>query len=559
MSADRTWSQLVIARRFSEDTAVAGERPVSYAELMGLADAAAEWLDQAGVPAGTAVPALLSTSPLALALVVAGSCTQRPVAPLGPRLAPRELAGCIDGLDAPLLVAEPEFAEQAQAAAQRAGRKLLILPSLDPGGRRLLPEARSDAIAAILHTSGTTGAPKQVPIRQDRLAARVGVSSRLMGVGPGSVYASGSPFYHIAGLGNLAVMLAVGAAVLPFPRFSVESWTGLGKHGVTHAFLVPTMIERLLDADALTLPGLRLLQYGSAPIRPATLSRAVRALPGVSFINMFGQTEGSPIACLVHADHERALAGRPDLLTSVGRAAPGIGLQLAGTDGEEVGEILARGAHLFRAAEDGWLHTGDLARMDDDGYVYLIGRLGDRIKRGGENVHPVEVEGVLREHPAVLEVAVVGIPDEEFGQLVRAYLVLDPVVPAPSHEELRAFARAELAGFKVPTSWVFVPDLPRNASGKVLRRVLAGAIDHQPDLRGSQRCGRKRRKTRYGPSSATPWLACGWPRTRGWGPEAMTWRGHASTCGRSLPAGGSSRPGRSSSAAARPLPQTRPG
>ena len=481
MSADRTWSQLVIARRFSEDTAVAGERPVSYAELIGLADAAAEWLDQAGVPAGTAVPALLTTSPLALALVVAGSCTQRPVAPLGPRLTPRELAGCIDGLDAPLLVAEPEFAEQARAAAERAGRRLLILPSLDPGGRRLLPEARPDAIAAILHTSGTTGAPKRVPIRQDRLAARVGVSSRLMGVGPASAYASGSPFYHIAGLGNLAVMLAVGAAVLPFPRFSVESWTALGKQGVTHAFLVPTMIERLLDAGALTLPGLRLLQYGSAPIRPATLSRAVSALPGVSFINMFGQTEGSPIACLVHADHERALAGRPDLLASVGRAAPGIELRLAGTNAEEVGEILARGAHLFRAAEDGWLHTGDLARMDDDGYVYLVGRLGDRIKRGGENVHPVEVEGVLREHPAVLEVAVVGVPDEEFGQLVRAYLVLHPGVPEPSHQELRAFARAELAGFKVPTSWVFVPDLPRNASGKVLRRVLAGAIDHQPD------------------------------------------------------------------------------
>jgi acyl-CoA synthetase (AMP-forming)/AMP-acid ligase II len=223
----------------------------------------------------------------------------------------------------------------------------------------------------------------------------------------------------------------------------------------------------------LTLPSLQLLQYGSAPIRAATLSRAVRALPGVSFINMFGQTEGSPIACLVQEDHERALADQPDLLASVGRPAPGIELRLAGADSEEVGEILARGAHLFKTAEDGWLHTGDLARMDEDGYVYLIGRLGDRIKRGGENVHPVEVEDVLREHPAVLEVAVVGVPDEEFGQLVRAFIVLRPSGAAPSREELRAFAREELAGFKVPTSWVFVPDLPRNASGKILRRALA--------------------------------------------------------------------------------------
>lgn len=165
------------------------------------------------------------------------------------------------------------------------------------------------------------------------------------------------------------------------------------------------MIERLLDAGALTIPGLRLLQYGSAPIRPATLARAVSALPGVRFINTFGQTEESPIACLVPEDHERALTGQPDLLASVGRAAPRIELRLENPDGNGVGEILAKGDHLFKLAEDGWLHTSDLATMDAEGYVYLAGRLGDRIKRGGENVHPVEVEDVLREHPAVLEIA----------------------------------------------------------------------------------------------------------------------------------------------------------
>ena len=185
------------------------------------------------------------------------------------------------------------------------------------------------------------------------------------------------------------------------------------------------MTERLLDASALTIPGLRLLQYGSAPIRPATLARAVSALPGVRFINMFGQTEGSPIACLVPEDHERALTGRPDLLASVGRAAPGVELRLENPDGNGVGEVLAKGDHLFKLAEDGWLHTSDLATMDDEGYVYLVGRLGDRIKRGGENVHPVEVEDVLRGHPAVLEVAVTGVPDAELGQSVRAFVVLN--------------------------------------------------------------------------------------------------------------------------------------
>ncbi len=470
----QTWSQLVLARRDSADAALRGRRAVSYAELIALAEAAAGWLDETGIPDGAPVPALFDTSPLSLAMVIAGSCTGRPIAPLGPRLSPRELAGCVDGLDAPVLIAEPGYAEQAAAAAGRAGRKFAVVPALEPGGRRtLVPQARPDAIAAILHTSGTTGAPKQVPIRQDRLASRVSVSSALMSAGPGSVYASGSPFHHIAGLGNLAVMIAVGATVVPFPRFSVEAWRELGGYGVTHAFLVPTMIERLLDAGALTLPGLRLLQYGAAPIRPATLAGAVAVLPGVRFINMFGQTEGSPIACLVQEDHDRALAGQPGLLASVGRAAPGIELRLTDADAQGAGEILARGDHLFKLAADGWLRTGDLATIDGDGYVFLVGRLGDRIIRGGENVHPAEVEDVLGEHPAVQEVAVVGVPDDQLGQAVRAFVVLDAGVPAPGAEELRAFARRELAGFKVPTSWRFVPELPRNASGKVLRRVLA--------------------------------------------------------------------------------------
>jgi acyl-CoA synthetase (AMP-forming)/AMP-acid ligase II len=471
--ASLTWSQLVLARRDSETAALTGERVVSCAELIELAEAAAEWLDEAGVPFGVPVPALFDTGPESLAMIIAGSCTGRPVAPLGPRLTARELAGCIAGLGAPVLVAEPGYAEQAAAAAERAGCRHAVVPALKPGGRGLQPETRPEATAAILHTSGTTGAPKQVPMRQDRLARRVAVSSALMAVGPGSVYASGSPFYHIAGLGNLAVMVAVGATVLPFPSFSVAAWQDLGAHGVTHAFLVPTMIERLLDAGALTIPGLRLLQYGAAPIRPATLSRAVAALPGVRFINMFGQTEGSPIACLVQEDHDRALAGQPGLLASVGRAAPGIELRLDGQDANGVGEVLARGEHLFKLGEDGWLHTSDLATMDADGYVYLVGRLGDRIKRGGENVHPVEVEDVLREHPAVREVAVIGVPDADLGQSVRAFVVLDEGVPEPGPDELRAFARRELAGFKVPTTWRFVPELPRNASGKILRRVLA--------------------------------------------------------------------------------------
>ena len=134
--------------------------------------------------------------------------------------------------------------------------------------------------------------------------------------------------------------------------------------------------------------------------------------------------------------------------------------------------MIARAEHLFAAGPDGWLHTGDLGRIDNDGYLYLVGRRGDMIIRGGENVYPQEVENRLLEHPRIAEVAVIGVPDRLLGETIKAFVVpADPADP-PGREELRAFARAALAGFKVPTQWEFVPSLPRNATGKLLRRQL---------------------------------------------------------------------------------------
>ena len=484
-----TWSERVLERVDPTGLAVIdGDHRVSYAELFGMAYSAAEWLNEIGAPGGEPVPALFNTSTGALAMVVAGASTLRPLAPLGPRLTVREISGCVTGMDGKVLVVEPGLEQLGEQVAAASGARCFVLPELGVAAGTLAPIRDADATVAYLHTSGTTGAPKRVPLRQDRLSNRVAVSSALMGIEPGSAYASGSPFYHIAGLGNLAVVLAKGATNLPFPTFSVEAWRQLGEAGVTHAFLVPTMIERLLEEDALHLPSLQLLQYGSSPIRASTLARAVKVLPGVRFINMFGQTEGSPIACLTPEDHVRAVNGRSDLLTSVGRAAPGIELKLIDQEPSGVGEVLCRGEHLFREGDDGWLHTGDLGVIDDEGYVYLVGRLGDRIKRGGENVHPVEVEHVLAEHPNVREAAVVGVADDILGQAVKAFII--PAMPgnAPPQEELRAFARERLSGYKVPSQWEFVDDLPRNASGKVLRRLLVPQslpprLSHQPPVK----------------------------------------------------------------------------
>jgi acyl-CoA synthetase (AMP-forming)/AMP-acid ligase II len=195
-------------------------------------------------------------------------------------------------------------------------------------------------------------------------------------------------------------------------------------------------------------------------------------MPSVRMVHMFGQTEGSPVSVLTPEDHHEAVAGRPELLRSVGRAAPGVELRIDGPDPDGLGEIWARADHLFRLDRQGWLHTGDLGRIADDGYVYLSGRRSEMIIRGGENVHPLEVEAILSTHPRVADVAVVGVPDRRLGQAVAAYVVAVDRGAPPLPEELRAFARAQLSGFKVPVEWHFVAELPRNANGKVVRRRL---------------------------------------------------------------------------------------
>lgn len=457
-------------------------------DLLGNAAGAVRWLTGAGLPEGVPVPALLEASPEALALVLAGAATGRPIAPLGPRLTVRELAGCIERLGTPCLVTQPPFADIAAAVAADLGIKTLILderpgqagrpgeagwPGRVPGAGSL-PVPRPGDTAVVLHTSGTTGHPKAIPYRHDRLARRCRLNAALQQLEPGSVFATASPFHHIAGLGNIMVALAAGATTVAVPRFTVAAWRELEPLGVTHALAVPTMVEMLLRQGALPLRTLRVMQYGASPIHPDTLRTAMGQLPGAGFLTLYGQTEGSPVTWLSPEDHRLAAAGREELLASVGRAAPGVEVRVADPDGSGAGEVMARADHLFAAGPDGWLRTGDLGRIGDDGYLYLVGRRGDMIIRGGENVYPQEVENRLLEHPGITDAAVIGVPDRLLGETIRAFVVPADLADPPGREELRAFARAALAGFKVPAQWEFVPSLPRNATGKLLRRQLRG-------------------------------------------------------------------------------------
>jgi acyl-CoA synthetase (AMP-forming)/AMP-acid ligase II len=445
-------------------------------DLFHMAMGATDLLDAYDVRQDEYVPALLTTQPTSVAMLLGGALSRRPLAPLGPRMTERELLACIERLDGGLLLAEPEFAEKATHLAALTGRQVAILDQVTPRSGQHDFHVDPHGVAFMMHTSGTTGIPKQIPVRESALARRAEVNGALLGLEPGARLVIAGLFHHVGGVGNIAVSLANDTAMVLFPSFSVPAWRSLEAVAPTHTITVPSVIEMLLSADALNLPSMKVFCYGGSPIHPDTMRRIQDVMPDVDLIELFGQTEGSPLTVLTPEDHRAAIAGHEELLKSVGRAAPGVELRIHDPGPGGVGEVWARCAHSFLVDAEGWQHTGDIGYLADD-YLYLAGRKGDKIIRGGENVFPLEVEQVLESHPGVAEAAVVGVPDQRLGEIIRAYVVaVDPASP-PDPEELRVHCRERLAGFKVPAQWVFAQTLPRNAVGKILRKELVASDD----------------------------------------------------------------------------------
>ena len=445
-----TWNDRLLAHfRGAERLAVVtAEGGWTGEELVRRAAGVGDWLLSRGFAARVGVPALVDESPGAIALVAGAALVGRPLAPLGTRLSPAELAGAVRGLDGTGLVTTPDLIDLATDVAERAGVPVHVLDAVPTSAE--IPEVATgpDDVVVIVHTSGTTGAPKPVPVRHRQIVARLGVYETTMPLGPGDRFSSASPFHHTTGVNMVLTALGMGASVIPQAWFTVEGWRIAGRLGVTHALLVPTMIDLLLEQGALGDARPRVLQYGAAPIHRATLAEALATLPDVEFLQIFGQTEVSPLTALTHADHLLGLGARPELLDTVGRAVAGVDLRVDDPAGDGIGELIARAPHAFVVDEDGWRHTGDLGRIDDEGYVTLHGRVHDRIVWGGENIYPVEVEQALLSHPAVREVAVVGVPDRRYGERVKAVVVpTDPSAP-PSPEELRQHARLGLAALQ---------------------------------------------------------------------------------------------------------------
>ncbi len=340
---------------------------------------------------------------------------------------------------------------EAEQAARRAGAEIVVTKPLGRGGAAGAREGGGAGAreVAIMHTSGTTAAPKPVALTHDNFLASALGSAVALGLDPDERWLCPMPLTHVGGL-SIPIRSAIYAtAVVLHRRFDTGAvLNALSDPGrrITLVSLVPTTLARLLDAGLTRPPTLRWALIGGGPIPSALLERAADA--GVPVAPTYGMTEG----CSQIATH--------------GWPLPGVELRLAGD-----GELLVRGAIVAPAARDGegWLHTGDLAAFSELGRLRIVGRKADTIITGGENVAPTEIEDVLLEHPAVRDAAVHSRADPEWGERVVATVVVRNAVAA---EELQAHCAARLARFKVPKEIAFADELPRTASGKLLRREL---------------------------------------------------------------------------------------
>jgi len=460
------------AQRGAPAALATGDRTWSGDELLAQANSAAAWLAGTGSPEGKPVPVLMRASPKTFALMLAGAATRRPLAPLSPRWSVPELVHCVRRLGASGLITDPDFEATAAAVARELSIDVRIIGDLAGRADPPLPTPRPEDAAVVLHTTGTAGHPRPVAFRHDRLARRCELNASLLRLGPGAVFATVSPLHRLAGLGTIMVALAAGGTSVCMPPSGSLTARDLDSLAVTHALLSPPLLSALLRDGSVPLRSLEVVQYGTAPVHAPALRAAMTQRPGIGFVRLYGQVEGSPISWLSPEDHRSAGTGRAERLRSVGRAVPGAEIRIGHPDQSGLGEVTVQAGHLFAPSPDGWLRTGDLGRLDDDGYLHLAGRRGDTIAWGGRNLHPLEVESRLVEHPGINEAAVTRPHDRRRGEVIKAFVVLaDPDHP-PSRDELRATASAAFAGAEMPLQWEFVPSLPRSADGQLLRDQL---------------------------------------------------------------------------------------
>ncbi len=494
------YPRVFAARHPDKPALVFGERRTSFADLDRLASAMVTVLREAGIGAGGRIAYIGRNSDLFIPVFFGAIGAGAVLVPVNWRNTAPEIRYVLDDCDASLIILDREFADTVRNADDGRRRKQILVDDPGPDGLaarldRAVPSPRlstePDLPCLQLYTSGTTGRPKGVPISErvlglGRLAELV--SPDFANWEPDEILLSSMPNFHIAGIGWILCGLVRGATCVltadPSPTSILDLCV---RHAVTRTYMVPAVLRTVMAemrARGLTIPAMRGIHYGAAVMDLALLGAAIREI-GCGFLQYYGMTEIAGSATILGpANHDMA---RPKLLRSVGRPIPGMAVEIRDAAKRPCpigvpGEIWIRGATLMpgyaglpeataEAIEDGWYRSGDGGYLDADGFLFLTDRIKDMIITGGENVYPVEVEAVLRLHPAVAEVGVFGIPDEKWGEMVVAAIEL-----RPGHEldqaDLIRHARASLAGYKVPKRLLTGLALPRTASGKVQRGAL---------------------------------------------------------------------------------------
>jgi acyl-CoA synthetase (AMP-forming)/AMP-acid ligase II len=494
-----------MAEHFPDESAyveVTSDRGITFVEWDRESDRLARALLEAGVAKGDRVAVYLpAEEPLEWIVAYAAVHKAGAVAvPTNTRLAPRELeyvlhhseavaAFCGTTTTATLQQARPRLPLLRWVATTVAAPPTDFVSWANasaPDGGPVEVSVAEDDMADIMYTSGTTGRPKGVVVRHRDVATIPNGLPRWSGDG----WLHASPLFTFAGIASVYNPMKLGMTGLYLPRFDAGIWLEqVERRRPAAVFLVPAMAQLLLvhpRFEPADLTSIQMATLGSAPLAPETFRRLREKMPTAWVSNNWGMTEAGSAYCVLPPDEAARRIG------SVGKPVPPVTFRIADDDGRdlsagEIGELLVsnpgKEREYFNDPEataetwrDGWLHTGDLARLDEDGYLYIVGRKKDVIIRGGNNIHAGDVESVLMEHPEVQEAAVAGIPHPVLGEDVAAWVVprLGTTLDA---DGLRAFLAERLSDYKIPRQITFVDELPRNATGKVLKHVLSAGSE----------------------------------------------------------------------------------
>lgn len=463
---------------------VSGDLSWTYAELTDRARAHAAAIKARSV---TSVAYLGENSAETIALFFGCAMAGVSYVPVNYRWTDDQLAEALRRI-APVAVVADE------RSAPRVPNDDGVEPLVLTGGAAMAQPADTDGEfpAVLLFTSGTSGTPKAAVLRNRHLVPYVVTTVEFLNASEDEAILVSVPPYHIAAVSSLLTSVYAGRRIVLMPAFDPAAWVSVARREhATQAMVVPTMLNRILDEverDGRGLPALRHLSYGGGRMPVQVIERAMALLPSLDLVNAYGLTEtSSTITLLGPDDHREAAASDAPLvrarLGSVGRALPTVEIEIRDEDGRplgpfEAGEIWVRGdqvsgEYLSHSAvgDDGWYPTRDHGHLDEDGFLFLHGRADDVIVRGGENIAPGEIEDRLRAHPAVKDVAVVGVPDTEWGERIEAFVVPNAGV-AVDGDELREWVRTGLRSTRVPQYLHLREELPYNEMGKLLRREL---------------------------------------------------------------------------------------